>query len=212
MRKLTLCVLGAITALALTAPSAAAQGEVTVTGGDQQILLSSGNHNQFYPIHKEGVPPQTTADVTYCATEWDARYYESGADDFGEVVSFDTWYSQYGHEYNAQCDSYWRPCNTYAGGTEANWGMDIYATGLPAPATEFRVDLDLCMRYYWVDYTGTVTADLVMSGSTVTALKFNEAYLQNQSPAPGTGGVAVAVGLDGEVNVDTPLQVEHTEQ
>jgi len=202
MRKLILCVAAAIAALALTAPSALAQGEVTVTGGDW-IELSSGPYNDepFYPIYKNpGSSEITSSPYNYCFTEWEA-WTESDATD-GQVLTFDTW-----DTYDSRCDSYWRTCNWM---NAADWDMRIYATGLSAP--EFRVDLDLCMYHNLVEYTGTVTADLVMSGSTVTALKFNEAFLQNQSPPPGTGGIAVATGLHGEVTVDTPLQVEHTEQ
>ena len=185
MRSLILGAVTLVTAFAAIAPSAIAQSGVIVEGDD--VTLTG---DQLIPIMTS-----TSGNTTYgiqCTHLWSASFDEAGEGLIDEAIIAGPG--------SGSCGTAWKACGT----STADWPINIDATGLLAPEAEFTATIDVCMNYWGLQYTGSVTADIESGGDT---LRFDEAYLQNQSPPPGAGGIVPAFGLDGTLDVEG-LQVQ----
>ena len=195
LRKLILLVATAVAALAITAPGAAAQqGAVTVTGGEYFTMSSSAN-GELQSFHQ--YPNGTRYYGSPCATEWEAGVLDTGE---GSIVRFEEMYNST----QPMCGDWnWETCS----GHTVDWPLTIYATGLSAPNPEFRARIEMCVVFRGWTFDGSVVADLEMSGSTVTALRFDEDFMEDQYPAPGSWGQYPAYALDGVLTLNDPVQV-----
>jgi hypothetical protein len=194
MRKLITLAIAATAALAVAAPGAVAQG------GPVYLQSSTGTASATGEFaFKVDDPSAGLTTVRECGFEATAHQQ----DEAGAAAFFDIYFPNLEGSWGCGYSSYLAPC-------DESWPIQFSATGLAAP--EFRASVELCMNSYGVYYRGTVTGDVQTDGSTITALEFDDAPFENQTPPAGTGGFVQAAVLDGSIDFENTMTIEAVEE